>query len=104
MLVQDTSPVKKSPLSPGVKVTIKNNKIQSITRTDPDINHEPSSLGVKALNTSSDDEKISSSQELSSEIDTMKLPQIGTNNSSNHELSSEEASIIDLCNENSSVS
>lgn len=103
MLVQDKSPVKKSPLSPGVKVTIKNNKIQSITKSDPEINHDPSSFGVKTLNASSDDEKISSSQELSPKMDTLKLPQIAINNSRNHELSSEEASIIDLCNENSSV-
>lgn len=104
VLVQDNSPVKKSPLSPGVKVTIKNNKIQSISRTGPDIDHDPSSIIVQTLNTSSDDEKDAGSQEvLSPEIETLKSPQTGNNNSRNLGSSKEAASVIDLCNENSSV-
>lgn len=103
MLVQDNSPIKKSPLSPGVKVTIKNNKIQSITRTDSDINRRQSLIRVRNFNASSDDEKNANSQELSSVVDTLKSPQIDTNNSKIKELSNEATSIIDLCNENLSV-
>lgn len=99
VLVQDKTPLKKSPLSPGVKVTIKNNKIQSISKSHSD--NKRNSIDASS-NAFSDDERNANSEEPLITMEPLESPN-STKISSINESYDESAVIIDLCSESSSA-
>lgn len=93
VLVPDTSPVKKSPLSPGVKVTIKNNKIQSISRNLTDTKSDSSNVQIP----NADEEIVDKPEDQMPVLE--KSTESNEDDCSVKETSDEPPPIIDLCTE-----
>lgn len=94
VLVPDTSPLKKSPLSPGVKVTIKNNKIQSISRNIIDNNSDSTNVWVKNDN----GEKMDNTEEEMPVLEESTSESIADDIAIKETLD-ESPPVIDLCSE-----
>lgn len=95
VLVPDTSPLKKSPLSPGVKVTIKNNKIQSISRNIMDTNSDSTNVRVQ---NDDKDEKVDKTEEQMPVLED-STSESNADDSATKETLDELPPVIDLCSE-----